>query len=139
MKRTITTIFRSAALALLVLVSQSAAFAGTNPDLVSRAKKAVASSPNDWYILATSADVCLEQHSNLSEAKEWIEKSLSMEENAYTYEVMGDYYLENDEPVKAMEYYILSLKKANEAEEKLNPENQQVKIARAYKLSKASK
>lgn len=138
MKRTITTFLTGAAMALLVVVSQSFAFAN-NPDVISKAKKAVASAPNDWYVLASSADVCLEQHSNLSEAKQWIEKSLEMEENAYTLEVMGDYYLESDQPVKAMEYYVLSLKKAQEAQGELNPENQQAKIAKANQLHKAAK
>lgn len=127
-----------ATLALLVVVSQSFAFA-SNPDVVSRAKKAVASSPDDWYVLASAADVCLEQHANLKEARQWIEKSLEMEENAYTLEVMGDYYLESNEPLKAIEYYVLSLKKARDTQNELNPENQQAKIARANKLHKTCK
>ncbi|MEL7147733.1 MAG: hypothetical protein AAFO69_15265, partial [Bacteroidota bacterium] len=122
---------------LLVVVSQSFAYAN-NPDVISKAKKAVASSPDDWYVLASSADVCLEQHANITEAKQWIQKSLEMEENAYTLEVMGDYYLESKQPVKAMEYYVLSLKKAREDQVELNPENQQAKIVKAKQLEKTS-
>ena len=138
MKRTIKTVLAGAAMALLVVVGQSFASA-SNPDVVSKAKKAVAASPNDWYVLASSADVCFEQHANLSEAKQWIQKSLEMEENAYTLEVMGDYYLESDQPEKAIEYYVRSLKEARSSQDNLNPDNQQAKIAKAQKQSKASK
>lgn len=138
MKRTITTFLKGALLALLVLVSQSAAFAGNEPDVISKAREAVASSPDNWYILASSADACFEKQKNMEEAKKWIDKSISMERNKYTLEVMGDYYYETDQPKKALEYYLLSLKKAKEGESKTNVKEQQANIAKAYKKIKAS-
>ncbi len=138
MKRTITTFFKGAFLALLVLVSQSAAFADNDPDVISKAREAVASSPDNWYILATSAEACFEKHTNMEEAKKWIDKSMKLAKNKYTLQVMGDYYFESEQPSKALEYYVLSLKMAKEGKSEANVKDQQAKIAKAYKKIKAS-
>ncbi|MEL6560468.1 MAG: hypothetical protein AAFQ94_19920 [Bacteroidota bacterium] len=138
MKRTITTFIKGAVLALLVLVSQSSAFASSEPDVISKAREAVASAPDNWYILASSAEACFENHTNLEEAKKWIDKSISLQKNKYTLQVMGDYYMESEQPKKALEYYVLSLQKAKEGESKTDVKAQQAKIAKAYKKIKAS-
>ncbi|MGB3468600.1 MAG: hypothetical protein WBA74_25170, partial [Cyclobacteriaceae bacterium] len=91
------------------------------------------------YILAKSADACIEWEKNMDEAKVWIEKSLKLERNAYTLEVMGDYYFKTDNPKKAMEYYVLSLQSASEKNAKANVRSQQRKIAEAHKMISDSK
>jgi len=110
MKRSILNFVKGATLALLVLVSQSMAFAnGAEPDVIKKAREAVSSSPNNWYILAQSAEACLDKHLNVTEAGEWIEKSLSLEKNSYTLEIMGDFYVESEQPKKAIGYFVKSL------------------------------
>lgn len=118
---------------MLLLLTQSS-FALSDPDAIVKARNAVASSPDNWYILAKSADACIEKGKNMEEAKDWITKSLKLERNSYTLEVMGDYYLETENPKKAMEYYVLSLKEAREKESKTDLKSQQQKIAEAQKM-----
>ncbi len=137
MKRSISKFIKGATLALLVLVSQSMAFAAVSgPDVIKKAREAVSTSPNNWYILAQSADACLKQGLNVEEAGEWIEKSLTMEKNVYTMEVMGDYYLETKQPKKALGYFINCLEMTEKSDSKSKFKRLQSKIVTASKMQK---
>lgn len=99
------------AIAMLAITSANS-FAGTKEKAVAKATEAVENgSPDDWMLLAKQADYLIRKNAGMSTAKEWIEKSISIKEDAYNLEVMGDYYLQSNLPKKAIGYYLQSADK----------------------------
>ncbi len=82
---------------------------------VDKAKAAVENaSPDDWKTYAKSAQILIRKKADMSEAKKWIEKSIAIKETPLNLEVMGDYYVKNNLPKKAINYYIKSMDKMKE-------------------------
>jgi tetratricopeptide (TPR) repeat protein len=72
------------------------------------------SAPDDWQTLAKAADLCIRKGTNLTQAKDWFEKSLAIKESSLGLEVAGDYYAKNKLYDKAINYYVKSMLKAKE-------------------------
>lgn len=66
---------------------------------------------HDWKTLAKAAERCIVIDKNLKEAYDWLSKSIDLNEAVYNLTVLGDYYLKNDLPVKAMNTYLKALGK----------------------------
>lgn len=64
---------------------------------------------HDWHTLAKAAERCIVIDKNLKEAYDWLEMSIELKETVYNLTVLGDYYLKNDLPVKAMNTYLKAL------------------------------
>lgn len=64
---------------------------------------------HDWRTLAKAAERCIVIDKNLKEAYDWLEMSIELKETVYNLTVLGDYYLKNDLPVKAMNSYLKAL------------------------------
>lgn len=64
---------------------------------------------DDYEIYAKSAQIIVNWNTDLETAKEWIDTSNEIEENALAYEVLGDYYLHLGNNEKAIESYEKSL------------------------------
>ncbi|BDD10449.1 hypothetical protein FUAX_28810 [Fulvitalea axinellae] len=108
--------------------------------IVKAAKQSVSqASPDDWYTLAKSAKICLEVNKNLSEASQWIDKSLAIHTNPYNLEIKGDYYAKNRLPKKAVDCYIKALKNGHERIPDFDPSRVQKKIAKLINLKIAEK
>ena len=97
--------------AFLMTFISVANYAAVKPDkVVEKARAAVnAASPHDWETYAKSAQMCIKKKVNLAEAKEWLDKSLSIKETPYALEVAGDYYMVNKLAREAITYYIKSI------------------------------
>ncbi len=81
-----------------------------NNKMVLKTRAAVEdASPDDWRTLAESADKMFQKKLNLKEAASWIDRSLDIKETAYNLEVKGDYYVINNLPERALEYYVKSI------------------------------
>lgn len=88
-------------------------------------------SPDDWMVYAKSAQKLIRKKDHLTEAKEWITKSLEISETAYNREVFGDYYMANNLPKEAFEQYMKSMQLAKEANPDRNFGAIQEKIIKA--------
>ena len=101
-------------LALFISVVSMTAEA-KNDKTVAKARIAVENaSPDDWKTYAKSAKMLIRKKSSMTEAKQWIEKSISIRETPFNLEVFGDYYVANEVPRKASEYYVKSMTKMRE-------------------------
>ncbi len=125
---------RFVALALLFVAMQGSVFA-KDPKTVKKARKAVEeAAPHDWQTYAEAASMCFKKSVNWEEALDWVEKSVEIRETAFNLEVMGDYYLKNKMPAKAIEYYIKSMDKARAIDVNSDLRSQQAKIRKADRL-----
>ncbi len=91
---------------------------------------------DDWETLALAAEKCINKGINLKEAKSWLERSLEIKETGTNLEIMGDYYLMNKLPKKALVYYVNGKSKVLEGEENFNQHRLDKKIAKANALRK---
>ncbi len=121
------------AFALVMLVSVSSQAASTDK-VVAKAREMVKdASPDDWQTLASAAALCIKKEVNLTEAKSWFEKSLSIKENSKAFEVAGDYYAQNNLYDKAIEHYVKSMLEAKKNNVNANTESIESKIVTAKK------
>ena len=128
-------IFKAFALALAFVLVQGVTFAGSGPKTIEKARKAVESAaPDDWKTFADAASMCFDKSVNWDEALNWAKKSVDIRETAYNLEVLGDYYLKNNLPEKAIEYYIKSMDTARASDVEVDLGSQQAKISKAYAL-----
>jgi len=67
-------------------------------------------SPDDWYTYAQAAEKCIEKGVNMKEAAQWIKQSVEVRETTYNMRVLGDYYVANRLPEKAIEAYSKSIR-----------------------------
>ncbi len=96
---------------IAIAISSAYTFARQNDDkAILKAREAVQNaSPDDWHTLAKSAEKCLNKKANLKEANEWIEKSIEIKPTVYNLGLKGDYYMLNQLPEKALEYYVKAM------------------------------
>ncbi|MBR9998313.1 MAG: hypothetical protein KFF73_05045 [Cyclobacteriaceae bacterium] len=92
-------------------------------------------SPDDWYTLARSADICLRKNINRREVSDWLDKSLSIKETPYNLEVKGDYYRMNNLPEKAGDYYLKAIQLGSETDPDFDIKTLQSKIAEVIDLN----
>ena len=64
---------------------------------------------NDWKTLAECASTLLEHHIVSNDVRQWIEKSMLIEENYLNVSVYGDYYRLMKEFTTANQYYIRAI------------------------------
>lgn len=100
-------------------LSLNVSFARVNDRTTDKTRDAVENAgPDDWYTLAISAEKCFEKKVNLKEAAKWLDQSLEIAETPFNLELKGDYYVKNQLPDKALEYYVRTMNtiKANDGE-----------------------
>ena len=85
--------------------------------------------PDDWKTLAKSADACLKKNVNTREIASWIDRSLEIKKTAYNLEVKGDYYMANNLPEKAGEYYLEAIENGMSNDPDFDSSELQEKIA----------
>ena len=103
---------KSAFFAMLVFfaLSLNVSFASIDDRTTEKTRDAVESAdPDDWYTLAISAEKCFEKKVNLKEAAKWLDQSLEITETPFNLELKGDYYIKNQLPDKALEYYVRTM------------------------------
>lgn len=103
---------KSAFSAMLVFfaLSLNVSFARIDDRTTQKTREAVESAdPDDWYTLAISAEKCFEKKVNLKEAAKWLDQSLEIAETPFNLELKGDYYIKNQLPDKALEYYVRTM------------------------------
>ncbi|NLR92047.1 MULTISPECIES: hypothetical protein [Flammeovirga] len=66
---------------------------------------------NDWETLNKAAQYSINWNADLELAKEWLDASLNISDNAEAYELLGDYHLRKGEITKAYGYYAKALQK----------------------------
>lgn len=116
---------------LAMAISLGQTFAKQNDDkAILKAREAVQNaSPDDWHTLAKSAEKCLTKKANLREANEWIEKSIEIKPTVYNLGLKGDYYVLNQLPEKALEYYVKAMTTAKSEDVNSDISDIQKKIA----------
>ncbi|TAF32489.1 MAG: hypothetical protein EAZ57_08750 [Cytophagales bacterium] len=106
-------LFKTFAFALIGLFTFTAANASnfnTDDKVTLKAREIVAkAAPDDWKAYAQAAAKCVSRNKNMAEAIQWIDKSIAIQATAYNHDIKGDYYIKNNLPEKAMEYYIKAL------------------------------
>lgn len=108
---------------------------GKEDKIINKYKVIVANtSPDDWYTLAESADMCLKKNINRKEIYKWLEQSLSIKETPYNLEVKGDYYRINNLPEKAGKCYLKAIQLGTENDSNFDIKNLQAKIAEVLNL-----
>ena len=106
----------SALIAIVFLSMTSIAATPGDDKAVTKAKTAVEqASPDDWKTLEQSARVCIRKGQNMTEAAEWINASIAIKATSSNLELKGDYYVKNNLPEKALQYYVKSSKSLKEA------------------------
>jgi hypothetical protein len=109
---------------------------GKEDKIINKYKEVIENtSPDDWYTLARSADMCLRKNINRREISEWLDKSLSIKETPYNLEVKGDYFRINNLPEKAGEYYLKAMQLGSETDREFDIRNLQAKIAELIDLN----
>jgi tetratricopeptide (TPR) repeat protein len=122
-------------LALVGISSGTFARDGKEDKIINKYKEIIEnSSPDDWYTLANSADMCLKKNINRKEVAEWLERSLSIKETPYNLEVKGDYYRINNLPEKAGQCYLKAIQLGSENDPNFDTKGLQTKIAEVLNL-----
>lgn len=85
--------------------------------------------PDDWMTYAKAAEKCINKGVNLKEAAQWLDTSIKIKETAYNLELKGDYYVSNNLPDKALEYYVKTIKIGKEQDVNYDARSIQQKIA----------
>ncbi|MFN0050133.1 MAG: hypothetical protein ACKVOU_13505 [Cytophagales bacterium] len=119
-------------IALFALVfTSSQAFARTKDDKATLKSRQIVenATPDDWKALADAAAICVAQKTNLTQASEWLTKSLSIKESAYNLEIKGDYLLLSNQPTEAIAVYIKAMQSGLNLEKGFEVKNLQEKIA----------
>ena len=90
--------------------------------------------PDDWYTLAECADICLRKKINCKEVSIWLDESLKIKETPFNLEVKGDYYVANNLPEKAGDYYLKAIFLGIEEDSNFDASGLQTKIAKLINL-----
>jgi len=90
--------------------------------------------PDDWYTLAECADICLRKKINCKEVSIWLDESLKIKETPFNLEVKGDYYVANNLPEKAGDYYLKAIFLGTEEDSNFDVSGLQTKIAKLVNL-----
>jgi len=124
------------ALVTIFSLASNGVFASGVDKTTEKARMAVNSaSPHDWYTLAKSAKQCFKKQVNLTEAYTWLQKSLEIAENSYNLTVLGDYYMMNDLPQKALDSYSKAITMLYEDNNQADLGELQLKIANAKNMT----
>jgi hypothetical protein len=99
---------------ILVLTISTVFAVGNNSNseevLILKAKaKAENTREGDWRALAECAKTLLDQRINCEDELNWLQKSLSINENYYNLTLLGDYYRLNRDFTRAYENYIKAI------------------------------
>ncbi|ELR72819.1 hypothetical protein C900_00780 [Fulvivirga imtechensis AK7] len=128
----------SALVVLGMALSAPLLFADTGEKTIEKARATVTNAaPDDWEARAKAAHMCIKKNVNLTEAKGWLDTSLSIKESALGLEVAGDYYMVNKLYDKAIANYVKSMLTLKEKDFYANTDDLQIKIDKAKKLLKA--
>ena len=104
------TIIKSLVIVSIACIS-FAGFAADNNQTVLKSRKMVElAAADDWKALADAAKNCIDKKTNLAEANEWLDKSLTIKTTGYNLLVKGDYYMATNLPEKALESYVAAMK-----------------------------
>ena len=121
------------AVALLVIVSITS-YGGNTDKTVERARDMVSNAaPDDYQTLADAADLCVRKDANLTEAKQWFEKSIEIKANSKAFEVAGDYYSKNNLKEKAIDAYVQSMLLAKQEDFNADTKHLESKISKLKK------
>ncbi|MEM6525773.1 MAG: hypothetical protein AAF693_18385 [Bacteroidota bacterium] len=126
------------ALCLMLLAAPLSSFTLGEIDKTIEKARNLASScaPDDWQSFAKAAKMCIKKEVNLTEAKGWFEKSLSINESAMGHEVAGDYYILSKLYPEAVTHYVKSMKLMKEKDNEADLSDLQAKIESAVIQSK---
>jgi len=126
------------ALCLMLLAAPLSSFSFGEIDKTTEKARELASScaPDDWQAFAKAAKMCIRKEVNLTEAKDWFEKSLSINESAMGHEVAGDYYIVSKLYSEAVTHYVKSMKLTKEKNNTADLSDLQAKIEKAVIQSK---
>lgn len=123
-----------AALAFVILTG-SMSFARVDDRTTEKTREAVENaSPHDWYTLATSAEKCFKKKVNLKQAVEWLDQSLEIAETPFNLELKGDYFIENQLPDRALEYYVRAMNVMKEKDGEADVVQLQKKISKIINI-----
>lgn len=113
-----------------VLLSTTMVMAGgASEKLLNKAEAAIKNaSGDDWFVRASWAKKCITKGINTEQVNKWIDKSLEIQENAYTLEVKGDYYAKNKMNKKAIKYYIMSMQSSISGDDSYDLQKVQEKV-----------
>lgn len=118
-----------------LMMSNSISFARVDEKTTEKTRDAVENaSPDDWYTLAISAEKCFKKKVNLKEASEWLDLSLEIAQTPFNLELKGDYYVNNQLPDKAIEYYVRAMNTMKEKDKDSDVSQLQKKIAKIIKI-----
>ncbi len=116
-------------------LSINVSFARIDDRTTEKTRDAVESAdPDDWYTLAISAEKCFEKKVNLKEAGKWLDQSLEIAETPFNLELKGDYYIKNQLPDKALEYYVRTMNTIKAIDGEGEVTHIQKKIAQIIKI-----
>ncbi|MCG8383918.1 MAG: hypothetical protein MJA30_00120 [Cytophagales bacterium] len=126
------------ALGLMLMAAQVNASVLDREDKTVEKARALAKdcAPDDWEAFAKAADMCITKKVNLTEAKEWFEKSLAIKESSLGHEVAGDYYMVSKLYRDAAKHYIQSMKLVKEKSNSADLSELQAKVEKAIVKSK---
>ena len=125
-------------LCMMLLIMPLSSFASGKIDKTTEKARELASTcaPDDWQSYAKAAEMCITKKVNLTEAKGWFEKSLSINESALGHEVAGDYYILSKLYSEAVTHYVKSMKITKEKSNTADLSDLQAKIENAVIQSK---
>ncbi|TRX51291.1 hypothetical protein FNH22_24460 [Fulvivirga sp. M361] len=126
------------AMAIMIFAASVNTYADNRVDkTVEKARSIITDcSPDDWESYAKAADMCIRKQVNLTEAKTWLDKSLTIKESALGHEVAGDYYMSSKLYKKAADHYIKSMMKIKEKDNSAQLSDLQAKVNNAIVKSK---
>jgi hypothetical protein len=114
-----------------VMLTGSMSFAKVDDRTTEKTREAVENaSPHDWYTLATSAEKCFKKKVNLKQAAEWLDQSLEIAETPFNLELKGDYFIANQLPDRALEYYVRAMNVMKEKDGEADVVQLQKKISK---------
>ena len=122
-------------LAVIILFSSTATYANGDK-AIDKARAAVEKAAvDDWETLTKSAKVCIRKNVNMEEALTWLNKSVAINKNTETLELLGDYYVKSNDHKRAVGYYVESMKAGKKYNFHFNTSTLEEKVAKALKQS----
>lgn len=77
-----------------------------NEKIVAKYRTAIAeASTSDWELYTRAARICINRRINNQEALQWVEHAIEVNKNTYNVMVLGDYYYQKGEVLKAYKFY----------------------------------
>ncbi len=118
-----------------VVITGGLSYAKVDDRTTEKTREAVENaSPHDWYTLAVSAEKCFKKHVNLKQASEWLDQSIAIAETPFNLELKGDYYIDNQLPDKALEFYVRAMNVMKEKDGEADVTQIQKKISKIINI-----